>query len=167
MRTDHLVKAKSKNCVQSLECVFHVSGPTSHPVRIELCCFILSKVRRWWCLLSAWLTQLILVCCLLSYCLARALKVQSDKIAKRNGKSPIHFPFLPPSNQPYSNISLWQFILNELKILILEWIMHLLNFMYSSLALELRVWSKFLGGGWEYFCEHLLVLNQIWYCYFS
>lgn len=45
--------------------------------------------------------------------------------------------------------------------------MHLLNFTYSSLTLECRVLSKFLGERWEYFCEHLLVLNQIYYIYFS
>lgn len=129
MRTDHLVKAESKNfsCLSApsmCQAQLHV------PVRVELCCFVVSKVHRWWCLLSALLMQLMLVCCLLSYCLARALKVQSDKIAKRNGKSPIHFPFFLPSNQHSSYISFWQFIF--------EWNENL-NYRMSNASVELNV----------------------------
>lgn len=134
---------------------FHVSGLTWCSCRAELCWFVLSKVRRWWCPLSVLLTQHMLVCCLPSYCLPRALKVQSNKIAERNWKYPIHFPFLPSGKTAFLKHQVLTVHLQWTENLNLEWVM--LNFTYSSLSLECRVLSKFLGERREYFCEHLLV----------
>lgn len=152
--------------MQSLECIFTCQVWLDAPIRVELCCFVLSKVCMWWCLLSALFTQHMIVCCLPSYCLPRALKDNLTKQQKEIENLPSISLFSPLVNQPSWNIRFWPVYLEWTENLNLEGAMYLLNFTYSSLALECRVLSKFLGEIWEYFCEHLLVLNQIWYCYF-
>lgn len=131
--------------MQSLECIFMCQAELDAPVRAELCCFVLSETHEWWCLLSVLLTQHMLVCCLPSYCLPRALKVQSNKIAERNQKSPIHFPFLPFRKPAFLKHQVLTVYLEWTENLNLGWVMHLLNFTYCSLALECKVLPQFLG----------------------